>query len=52
MERLALYQEIVQSLWQEYAKHKPANGKIEVEVSFDTERNHYQIWHMGWMQKR
>lgn len=52
MEKLALYQTLVQNLWQEYAKHKPANGEIEVEVSFDVERNHYQIWHLGWMQNR
>ena len=52
MAELDRYQAIVQDLLTEYAKSKPANGEIDVEVSFDTERHHYQIWHTGWMQKR
>ena len=52
MADLERYRTIVQDLLSEYAKSKPANGEIDVEVSFDGERHHYQIWHTGWMQKR
>lgn len=52
MADLERYQTIVQNLLAEYAKSKPANGAIDVEVSFDDERHHYQIWHTGWLQKR
>lgn len=52
MEKLARYQTIVQDLLHAYAKHKPAYGEIDVEVSFDTERHHYLIWHTGWLHKR
>ncbi len=52
MEKLARYQAIVQDLLLGYAKNKPSYGEIEVEVSFDTERHHYQIWHLGWHQDR
>jgi XisI protein len=52
MEKLKLYQAIVQDLLKEYAKNKPSYGEFEVELSFDTERNHYQIWHLGWLHDR
>ncbi|MEO0771172.1 MAG: XisI protein [Cyanobacteria bacterium J06649_4] len=46
------YQQIVQALLEEYSTSKPSHGDIEVEVSFDVVRHHYQIWHLGWMGKR
>ncbi|NET31778.1 MAG: XisI protein [Cyanothece sp. SIO1E1] len=52
MGKLADYQSIVQDLLLEYAKIKPAYGEIDVDVSFDTERHHYQVWHIGWLRKR
>ena len=52
MDKLKQYQVILQELLTEYAKTKPAYGDIEVDLSFDTERHHYQIWHTGWLQKR
>ncbi|MBE9067882.1 XisI protein [Leptolyngbya cf. ectocarpi LEGE 11479] len=52
MDQLNQYQKTIQDLLLEHAKTKPAYGDIEVDVSFDTERHHYQIWHTGWLQKR
>ncbi len=52
MRKLEHYQASIQSLLKDYAKSKPANGEIDVEVSFDTERHHYLIWHTGWLNKR
>ena len=51
-EQLARYQQIIQEVLSEYAKVKPANGDFEVLTVFDTERNHYQIVHIGWQGRR
>jgi hypothetical protein len=45
--KLTQYQQIVQQLLLGYAESKPAYGEIEVETIFDTQRNHYQIVHLG-----
>lgn len=50
--KLTNYQHIVQQLLMGYAESKPAYGEIEVETIFDTQRNHYQIVHLGWQHKR
>ncbi|HAJ61489.1 MAG TPA: XisI protein [Cyanobacteria bacterium UBA8543] len=52
MEKLARYRQLVQQMLLEYSKHKPSHGDIEVETIFDTERDHYQIVHVGWNQDR
>ena len=51
-DKLNKYQPIVKQLLMAYAEIKPANGEIEVETIFDTERNHYQIVHLGWLHQR
>ena len=51
-DKVKKYQQIVQELLMFYAKSKPANGEFEVQTIFDTERNHYQIVHLGWLHKR
>ncbi len=51
-DKLTHYQQIVQQLLMDYAQNKPAYGEIEVETIFDTQRNHYQIVHLGWEDKR
>jgi XisI protein len=50
--QLINYQQTVQQLLMDYAQNKPSYGDIEVETIFDTERNHYQIMHLGWQHKR
>jgi hypothetical protein len=50
--QLMNYQQTVQQLLMDYAQNKPAYGDIEVETIFDTQRNHYQIMHLGWQHKR
>lgn len=51
-DKIMLYQQIVQELLIGYAQNKPAYGDIEVETIFDTQRNHYQIMHLGWQHNR
>jgi XisI protein len=48
MDRLTRYRQLIQQILQEYSEQKPAYGNIEVETIFDTERDHYQIVHVGW----
>jgi hypothetical protein len=48
MDKLALYREIIRQLIFEYASHKPANGQIETEPVVDSERDHYEVLHVGW----
>ena len=48
MDKLAYYRDIVRKLIFEYATHKPANGKIEVEAVIDSERDHYEVVYVGW----
>ena len=48
MEKLTRYRQLVQQILLEYGKQKLADGDIEVEQIFDTERDHYQIVHVGW----
>ncbi|WP_414579540.1 XisI protein [Anabaena sp. CCY 9402-a] len=48
MEKITNYRQIVQQIFQEYSQQKPASENIEVENISDTERDHYQIVHVGW----
>jgi hypothetical protein len=48
MDKLTLYRQIVQEILKEYGEAQPGYGNIEVETIFDTERDHYQIVHVGW----
>lgn len=48
MEKLIKYRQLVHKILLDYGNQKPAYGDIEVENIFDTERDHYQIVHVGW----
>ena len=48
MDTLTRYRQLTQQILQEYSDQKPAYSNIEVETIFDTERDHYQIVHVGW----
>ncbi|BAY31796.1 fdxN element excision controlling factor protein [Nostoc carneum NIES-2107] len=48
MDKLTLYRQLIQEILHNYSEQKPAYGNIEVETIFDTERDHYQIVHVGW----
>ncbi|MDZ7990694.1 MAG: XisI protein [Nostoc sp. EfeVER01] len=48
MDKLTRYRQLVQQILQVYSEQKPAYGNVEVETIFDTERDHYQIVHVGW----
>ena len=48
MDKLDNYREIIKKIIYEYGTHKPANGQIDVEIVIDTERDHYEVIHVGW----
>lgn len=52
MDKLAKYREIVQQLLIEHSKFKSAYGEIDTSVSFDLERDRYQLISIGWESGR
>ncbi|HEY9706031.1 MAG TPA: XisI protein [Allocoleopsis sp.] len=52
MDKLTKYREFIKNICEEYSQIKPANGEIEVETFFDSEQDHYQVFHRGWSKYR
>ncbi len=50
MEKISQYREYIQTLLSHYAKEDPSSGEVEVQLVFDTERDHYQWMNVGWQQ--
>ena len=48
MEKVAQYREYVQRLLNDYAKDDVSNDEVEVQLIFDTVRDHYQWMNVGW----
>jgi hypothetical protein len=52
MERLERYREILRTVIEQYASHKPSNGQIDTEAVIDPRRDHYVVLHVGWDDQR
>ncbi len=52
MEKLAEYRQKVQSLLKEIAEYGSSDRDVESQLIFDAERDHYQLVHVGWRNKR
>ena len=52
MEQVTQYRQYVQDALSRYAEFSPSDQQVEVELSFDTERDHYQVIHAGWQNQR
>lgn len=50
MEKLN-YRKIVQQILAEHASHQ-SDDDIEAETIFDQERDHYQVFYIGWSEER
>ncbi|NEP50924.1 MAG: XisI protein [Moorea sp. SIO3C2] len=48
MDKVAQYREYVQRLLNQYAKDDVSNDQVEVQLIFDTNRDHYQWMNVGW----
>lgn len=46
------YRELIQQVIKHHAGYKPAYGEVEMQMIFDTERDHYQLVHAGWHNQR
>ncbi len=52
MDKLTQYRQIIQQLLREYANFGNPYPEIETQFVFDTERDHYQLVHVGWNNHR
>lgn len=48
MDKIIVYQEIIQTLLTEIGSYKNPHPEIETQLLFDTTRDHYQILKTGW----
>ena len=52
MEKLTSYRTYIQELLSAYARPSKLDGEAETELIFDLERDHYQVVHTGWRNRR
>ena len=50
MDKLTQYRTIAQNIINHYSQFKPIVGDTERFVSFDCDRDHYQLFTVGWNQ--
>jgi XisI protein len=48
MDTINCYRQAIQELLTDYEKVPIANGEIESQAVFDTQRDHYQMMNVGW----
>ena len=48
MNKIAEYQEKIQKLLSQYAQDDISDDEVDVQLIFDTERDHYQWMNVGW----
>ncbi|MBE7385153.1 MAG: XisI protein [Leptolyngbya sp. SIO1E4] len=46
------YRQLIQALLEDYSSVDFNNPDLETETVFDTQRDHYQVVHVGWSNKR
>ncbi len=52
MEKLERYRTYIKQLLSDYASLSPSDGEAETELVFDTQRDHYQVVHTGWKNRK
>lgn len=52
MDSLARFQDAIQTLLESYADYSSDDKDVDTELIFDTQRNHYQLVHVGWQNER
>jgi hypothetical protein len=48
MAKVEQYRQSIQTVIKRHASYQPAYGEVELQMIFDTERDHYQLVHAGW----
>ncbi|MBD2300801.1 XisI protein [Nostoc sp. FACHB-87] len=52
MAKLDIYREYIQRLLKEYAARDLGEDNVDVQLIFDTEHDHYQLFYVGWRNRR
>ncbi|MEO0824067.1 MAG: XisI protein [Cyanobacteria bacterium J06635_15] len=52
MAKINHYRQLIQTLLEDYSKVNFNNPDLETELIFDTQRDRYQVVHVGWSNKR
>lgn len=52
MAKVEHYRQLVQELLSTYTEIQSSNKALETELIFDTERDRYQVVHVGWLDER
>jgi hypothetical protein len=52
MAKLDEYRQHIQDILTAYSQIRAANEEVEAQTIFDTQRDHYQLVHAGWSNKR
>ncbi|MEG3895797.1 MULTISPECIES: XisI protein [unclassified Microcoleus] len=52
MANIEVYREYVQAILKKYESYQSENDPIASQIIFDTERDHYQLVHVGWRDWR
>lgn len=52
MAKVTQYRQLVQEILEEYSNIRANNEEVEAEAIFDTQRDRYQVIHVGWSNKR
>ncbi len=50
MEKIAQYRQCIQTLLSQYAQDDPVAENVEVQLIFDSDRDHYQWMNVGWQE--
>ena len=50
MDKVAQYRQYVQTLLSQYVADDRSDDEVEVQLIFDTERDHYQWMNVGWQE--
>ena len=50
MDKVSQYRKCVQTLLSQYAQTDMVDDGVDVQLIFDTERDHYQWMNVGWQQ--
>lgn len=51
MAKVDQYRRYIQAVIQRHGATPPTYGEVELQMIFDTERDHYQLVHAGWHKK-
>ncbi|MBF0204146.1 MAG: XisI protein [Desulfamplus sp.] len=48
MDKVGMYRTHIKNILQQYGNYLPSSNEVETQYVFDTERDHYQLFQVGW----